>query len=175
MVGNVSASDQLVGSVVKLAQRRNFDGHCAIEDNEIRDRLVQMQGFLEAQRYSTLLQFSKGLKNEPLGILPMLNKLGNTNLGHRVADLALELLDSTSLLAGYPTRPMSPSLAGATPASASSASEEGDRRRLGDERFMNQFFGSLGMAIAGGTSNIQRNIIAERGLGLPKDTTGSRS
>jgi hypothetical protein len=29
--------------------------------------------------------------------------------------------------------------------------------------------GSLGSAIAGGSSNIQRNVIAERALGLPRD------
>ena len=34
---------------------------------------------------------------------------------------------------------------------------------------------SLGIAIAGGSANVQRNVIAERGLGLPRDWWAQRS
>jgi hypothetical protein len=35
--------------------------------------------------------------------------------------------------------------------------------------WLTQYMWSLGVAVAGGTANIQRNIIAERVLGLPRD------
>ncbi len=77
-----------------------------------------------------------------------MNKLSNTNIASRAAAVAIDLLGDTSLLPH---------------------TGAGDGADVGSERWMYQFFGSLGSAIAGGSSNIQRNIIAERGLGLPRD------
>jgi hypothetical protein len=34
---------------------------------------------------------------------------------------------------------------------------------------------SLGVAIAGGTANVQRNVIAERGFGLPRDAAANKT
>jgi alkylation response protein AidB-like acyl-CoA dehydrogenase len=42
-------------------------------------------------------------------------------------------------------------------------------RRFTDGRWVSQYMMSLSTAIAGGASNIQRNIIGERLLGLPRD------
>lgn len=48
-------------------------------------------------------------------------------------------------------------------------SENKPRRRRGNEHWVNHILGSLAQTLGGGTSNINRNIIAERGLGLPRD------
>jgi hypothetical protein len=41
--------------------------------------------------------------------------------------------------------------------------------------WITQYMYSLGIAIAGGSANVQRNVIAERGLGLPRDWWAQRS
>jgi alkylation response protein AidB-like acyl-CoA dehydrogenase len=147
-VGDVAASEQLLQSLIRLAQRIVVDGRRAIEDPDVRQRLADLQGWVEAHRYAGYIQLSRALKGESAGGLALMNKLSNTNISARVAAVAIDLLGDTSLLPHTGV---------------------GDGAPVGSERWMFQFFGSLGSAIAGGSSNIQRNIIAERGLGLPRD------
>ncbi len=77
-----------------------------------------------------------------------------TDIGHEAARIAQELIAEDALLQPAPP---------------------GRGANRGREKWLDQIMGSLGVSIAGGASNIQRNIIAERGLGLPRDTTGADS
>ncbi|MEE8313478.1 MAG: acyl-CoA dehydrogenase family protein [Myxococcota bacterium] len=147
-LGSANASGGQFGSLLRLARNTERNGHPAIEDPALREQLAEVYGYVQAQAYSGYLQLTRDAKGEDPGIVGLMNKLGNSNIGHKIARIALSLLGSDSLLAPLGRAP-------------------------GNERWMNQFMGSLGMSIAGGTSNIQRNIIAERGLGLPRDRAAS--
>ncbi|HEX3962924.1 MAG TPA: acyl-CoA dehydrogenase family protein [Trebonia sp.] len=146
-------SAALYASLVKLARRADAGGGRGLSDPGVRSELMRLRGWIEAQRYSAMIQASRDFSatataasgTDANDILQLLNKLVHTEVAMRVSRIALDLLGPASYL--------DPSLS----------------PRPGNERWLNQFFGSLGVAIAGGTSNIQRNIVAERGLGLPRD------
>jgi hypothetical protein len=44
--------------------------------------------------------------------------------------------------------------------------------RPGGSRWVTQFMNSIAAQIGGGTSNMQRNVIAEKHLNLPRDIRG---
>jgi alkylation response protein AidB-like acyl-CoA dehydrogenase len=144
LIGGVDNYLEQFRKLDELASRTERYGHPTIEDPVVQDRLAELEGYLMAHKYSTYRQVSMSLAGKDPGIVALMNKLSVTNIGHRIAAAALDLIGEDSLL--LPSVEMRP----------------------GNQRWMNQFFDSLGVAIAGGTSNIQRNIIAERGLGLPR-------
>ena len=156
-IGAATQSLGLLQGLVDLAKKRKIDGVPAIEDPAIRRGLVEIEGYVRAHQYSGYLQMTKGLKNESPGVLGLMNKLNSTNIGDRVAKLAMEILADDGMLA--------PSDRGLGLSSAGSSAST----------WISQYMASLGIAIAGGTANIQRNVIAERGLGLPRDAAANRS
>ena len=143
-VGAASRSVDLFESLLRVARSTVLDGKPAIENPLIMQRIVEIDGFVKSQIYAGYYQTTMIAKNESPGVLALCNKLNNTNIGKMIADVAVDILGDVLL--------QMPAATG----------------KNGKERWVRQVLGSLGMTIAGGTSNIQRNIIAERGLDLPR-------
>ncbi|MDB5969905.1 MAG: acyl-CoA dehydrogenase-like protein [Hydrocarboniphaga sp.] len=146
-VGGAAASRDLFLKLLELARRTPRNGKPAIADPLIRDRLVQLQGSVESHLYSSYRQLSMAGRGQDPGPVTLMNKLVSTNIGHDIARLARDIIGDDLMIA-----PQAEGAGGAGP-----------------EKWNNQFMGALGVAIAAGTSNIQRNVIAERGYGLPRD------
>lgn len=118
-----------------------------IGDPLVRDRLKQIEGAVMAHRYTSFRLFSCQAAGEEPGKVQLMMKLLLTEIGHEMALLAQELIGEEGLV----------------------EPDEGGKGKRGPNKWLDQIMGSLGNSIAGGASNIQRNIIAERGLGLPRD------
>jgi alkylation response protein AidB-like acyl-CoA dehydrogenase len=147
-IGGVDRIAKPFERLVALAKQAKLCGVPAIEDPEIRQRLAKIAGSVAALTYSSYRQTSLVVRGEDPGLIQLLFKLYGSNVGHEIAQCARELMGDSFLLA--------PIADGA--------------RSDGVEKWNQQFMGSLAVAIAGGASNIQRNIIAERGLGLPRSS-----
>ncbi|MBX3509723.1 MAG: acyl-CoA dehydrogenase family protein [Hyphomonadaceae bacterium] len=145
-VGGGARTQQLFDALVRFAKNARIGGAPAIRDPLVRDRLIQIEARLQAHFYSGYYQLTKSASGESAGVLSLTNKLSATEVGKDIAELAQEILDRHGL--NMPT---------------------GGGAERHPEQWLNQIFGSLALSIAGGASNIQRSIIAEKGLGLPRD------
>jgi alkylation response protein AidB-like acyl-CoA dehydrogenase len=136
-------------ALVESARQTERGGRPAIEDPEIRRRLARIEAWVIAQEYSEYRLLERLGKGKDPGLSFLAAKLIGTDVLHEMAGLRQELAGDDALLEPlqitFGTAPQAP----------------GEWNTL--------FIGSLGFAIAAGTSNIQRNVIAERGLGLPRD------
>ena len=155
-IGSAAQTVMMFDGLVHFARAVEKDGRPAIQDPLIRDRLAQLEGYVRAHEYSGLRQFTKSTKGEEPGLIGTMNKLISTNIGSMVAKLALDIMGEDGLLDPTPREEM-----GVIP--------------TGSRMWVSQYMYSLGIATAGGTANIQRNVIGERGLGLPRDTFADRS
>jgi alkylation response protein AidB-like acyl-CoA dehydrogenase len=155
-IGNAAQAAMMFEGLLHFARQTRRRGRPAIEDPLIRDQLGVLEGYVRAHEYSGLLQFSKGAKGEEPGPIGTMNKLNSTHIGNRVAKLALDIMEDDGMLDPLPRDEM-----GVIP--------------TGSRMWLSQYMYSLGIAVAGGTANIQRNVIGERGLGLPRDHYADRS
>jgi len=139
--------------VLSLARRAERNGKPAIDDPHVRQRLAEIEGFVRTNETSNLRQMSAAARGEEMKVmLPMMmNKLYSTDTMQLLHKLSYDLLAADGMLA-----PNEEDVAGYAPTNTNTG-------------FVEQYMYSLGPAIAGGATNIQLNIIGERGLGLPRD------
>jgi alkylation response protein AidB-like acyl-CoA dehydrogenase len=130
--------------VVTLARQAKREGRPAIEDPLIRDRLVQFIMEERALALNAARSKIKALAGDYPGSIPMSGKLAGSEFQRRLNQFALALQGANA--AYYVGDP--------------NAHERGAWQR--------SYFNSFSATIGGGTSEIQRNIVGERVLGLPK-------
>ena len=133
-----------VARLIALAREMKVDGRTAWDDPRIRQRLAQLAIECEAFKYTRLRSLTRQLRGEPPGPEGSILKLTGSELGVKVADAAGELLGMHVLVnQASDTVPDAP-------------------------RWFNRVLAARQYTISAGTSEIQRNIIGERVLGLPK-------
>ena len=144
MLASTTRTQQLLSDLLRLAKRRSRHGVNVLRDPVARQRLADLQIRVESMKYHSLKQLSDGIHGRPAGIGASVNKLVTTELNHDICAAALEILGSHAGL--------------------SKGSPHVEDRGVWPIDWMF----TLGMIIGGGTSQIQKNIIAERGLGMPR-------
>jgi alkylation response protein AidB-like acyl-CoA dehydrogenase len=136
---------QLANSVERLIEmarsRKSVDGRAVIEDEALAKRLARARADCAALRALTYLSISRNARSDQPGPEGSMLKLQDAELNKRVLRLALDVLGTRSL---------------AVP-------DDED-----DTLWIDRQLWSYAASIGGGTSEIQRNIIAERVLGLPR-------
>lgn len=142
---SIGGADGLGKQFDKLVELARDMGR--LGDPLVQDRLAQIEGRVLAHRYSSYRIFSCQAAGEDAGHISVMMKLLLTEIGHDIALLAQDLAGEEFIF----------------------APEMGKKGPRGPNKWLDQIMGSLGNSIAGGASNIQRNIIAERALGLPRD------
>lgn len=145
MLGASARTQELFQGLVHVAQLRGRSGRAAVEDPRVRMRLAELAMRVHAMRYHSYRQLTEAARGRQPGIAASVTKLVSTELNHDIAAAALDLLGSFGTLT--------------------------KRSPWAVERgyWMTEFLFTLGMIIGGGTSEIQKNIIGERGLGLPRE------
>ncbi len=130
--------------IVDLTRKTIKNGKPSIEDPAVRQTLAEFYVTLEKMKYTAYRTFSKILKGGNPGPEGSISKLMWSELNQRMHEFVMELEGPASqLVKGSPY-----------------AVESG--------RWQYGFLRSRANTIEAGTSEIQRNIIAERVLGLPK-------
>jgi alkylation response protein AidB-like acyl-CoA dehydrogenase len=117
----------------------------AISDAVFRDRFASIEARVLAMKYHGLRLLTDGLKGRKSGGASLITKLNGCQLNHDICALAIDALREHGVL------------------------RRGSKYVRDEGIWQAQYMFTLGLIIGGGTAQIQKNIIAEHGLGMPRE------
>jgi alkylation response protein AidB-like acyl-CoA dehydrogenase len=148
LLGDANKLSTRLARIAELMQRTRLDGQRIMDIPEYRDRLLRLQGEVMAAKYHGLRLISEQARGEDSGLKRLIVKYHGTLLGYWLSSLAVDALGAAGL--------------------AYAAGDEAAETDEATAWHIDNMY-DIGLMIGGGSTNIQKNIIAERGLGLPRE------
>lgn len=147
--GSLAPPDAAVtrlNGVIKIMNEETINGQKLIDNPQFRERLMKIQGRVLAMRFNDMRILSSRINpGQDAGLSAMIVKYMGTELRHELEGLAIDVMGEIGL------------------------SFEDNPYTRGSGSWQYQYMYYLGLIIGGGTSQIQKNIISERGLGMPRE------
>ena len=145
MLGDPNQAGTRLKAIIELMQEETVDGSRLMDNPVYRDRLLKLQARVHAMEYHGLRLLTAGLKGEDPGVARLIVKLMGCELNHQLAGFAIDALGELGMLYG------------------------GSPHLRDHGNWQSSYMFDLGLIIGGGTAQIQKNIISERGLGMPRE------
>ena len=140
------AAQARLNALINLMKSETMNGEPLMANPQFRERLMKIQGRIMAMNYNDMRLLSARLnEGQDAKLAGMIVKLQGTELRHELEGLAIDIMGEIGL--SFDDNPY--------------VRDEGSWQR--------HYMYYLGLIIGGGTNQIQRNIISERGLGMPKE------
>jgi alkylation response protein AidB-like acyl-CoA dehydrogenase len=144
-LGDPNESEARFEKIVKMMEQETVDGSRLMDYPVLRDRLLKLQARMLSMKFNGMRILTHTIKNEDAGLAQWIVKLQGCELNHQMAGMAIDVLGELGIL--YDESPY-----------------------LRDQgQWQYDYMLDLGLIIGGGTAQIQKNIIGERALGLPKE------
>jgi len=144
-IGEVTQLQAKLDDLKELVKNSSRQGQPASQDPKVRRTVAKFEMKINAMKYNGLRYLTKQIKGEPLTSETSVNKLHRASLEIEMDDFAIELSGQAGLQL------------------------KGGEQAVDDGTWSKGALNWPNVVIGGGTPNIQRNIIAERILGQPKD------
>jgi alkylation response protein AidB-like acyl-CoA dehydrogenase len=144
-IASAAATRRSLEELVDYCSEGRGDGRSLMSETTIRNRLAEIAIETEAGRFLSYRVASMQARGEVPNMEASVAKLYHSELSQRLAGTGIQIMGLHGQVRG----------------------ESKKWARLRGE-FTLTYMTSVGLTIAGGTSEIMRNIIAQRGLGLPR-------